>query len=191
MNGNQYQEPAPDLVDSQPEWEVEQILGARKRCQQLQYLVRWKGFSEAHDSWEPLSNINADLLIKDFYHSNPSAIHTSYKQDPTPSPSPITICQITIMSSPLSPLSPSPSSPPELEDLVYPNSPPDSLFALLWSHLQIPPSLSPFSLPLLWFPHLNFQLPPPLHHEFTILPLLFPSTTVYCPPPTLSPSRNS
>ena len=59
-NGQQYQEPIPDLVNGQPEWEVKHTLGARKRCNQLQYLVRWKGFSEAHDSWEPLTHINAD-----------------------------------------------------------------------------------------------------------------------------------
>jgi hypothetical protein len=40
MNGNKYQEPAPDLVNGQPEWEVEEILGARKHRNQLQYLVR-------------------------------------------------------------------------------------------------------------------------------------------------------
>ena len=66
-DGTQYQEPTPDLVDGQPEWEVEQILGARWRHNQLQYLVRWKDFSDAHDSWEPLTHINADHLIVEFY----------------------------------------------------------------------------------------------------------------------------
>ena len=97
LNGNQYQEPAPDLIDGQPEWEVERILGARKRRQQLQYLVRWKGFSEAHDSWEPLAHINADKLIKEFYQENPVAVRSAYKQHP-PLPSLITIRSITIMS---------------------------------------------------------------------------------------------
>jgi hypothetical protein len=90
LNGNKYQEPVPDLVDSQPEWEVEQILGARKKHNQLQYLVRWKGFSKAHDSWEPLAHINANQLIKEFYQTNPQAIcSTTYKGSPIPStPSP-------------------------------------------------------------------------------------------------------
>ena len=59
-NRVQYQEPTPDLVDRQPEWEVEQILGARRHHNQLQYLVRWKGFSDTHNSWEPLTHIKAD-----------------------------------------------------------------------------------------------------------------------------------
>jgi hypothetical protein len=127
LNSNKYQEPAPNLVDGQPEWEVEQMLGARKRHQQLQYLVRWKGFSEAHDSWEPLTNINTDLLIRDFYQTNLSAICTSYKMAPNNPSNLITICQTIIMSDPLSPLlllAPSPPSSPGMETLTYPESPP-------------------------------------------------------------------
>src|ERR1700744_133017 len=96
-NGNTYQEPAPELVDGQPEWEVEAILGVKKKRQQLHYLVRWKGFSEAHDSWEPLSNLNADQLIKEYYQSHPSAIRRiTYKTSPTHPPNPITIRRISL-----------------------------------------------------------------------------------------------
>jgi hypothetical protein len=101
INGNCYQEPVPDLIDGQPEWEVEAILGGRKRRQQLQYLVRWKGFSEAHNSWEPLTHISADNKIREFYQTNPTTICTLYKSLPT---SPILIRSTHIMSTISSPL---------------------------------------------------------------------------------------
>jgi hypothetical protein len=119
-HGPNFQEPLPDLIDGQPEWEVEQILGARWRRNQLQYLVRWKGFSEAHDSWEPLSHINAEQLIEDFCRQNPDAVNTVELITNTPaSTHPITIRCIT-MSSPKytsadsTPASPAPTSPPPL-----------------------------------------------------------------------------
>jgi transposase InsO family protein len=100
IHGPNFQEPPPDLINGQPEWEVEQILGARRRHNQLQYLVRWKGFSKAHDSWEPLSHINAEQLIEDFHQQNPSTINAVELITNTPvSTSPITIRRIT-MSSP-------------------------------------------------------------------------------------------
>ena len=74
LNGQSYQEPAPDLIDGQPEWEVESILKVRRRRNQLQFLVRWKGFSEAHDSWEPAKDIHVDELMKEFYKRYPAAI---------------------------------------------------------------------------------------------------------------------
>jgi hypothetical protein len=145
LNGNKYQEPTPDLVDGQPEWEVEQILGARKRHQQLQYLVRWRGFSKAHDSWEPLSNLNADQLIQEFYCDNPMAIHNSYKTTTQLSVPPIIICSINIMSNHSSP--PSSFSSPFLPSE-----------ALSLPILPIPPPQDPIPLP----PH---ETPPPLPLE--------------------------
>ena len=88
-NGAKYQEPPPDLVNGQPEWEVEKVLGSRRRRNQLQYLIRWKGFSEAHDSWEPITHIDADQSIKEFYNKNPQAIRQVTH-------SPITIRSITM-----------------------------------------------------------------------------------------------
>jgi Chromo (CHRromatin Organisation MOdifier) domain len=39
----------------------------------LQYLLRWKGYSQAHDSWKPAKNVTALELIKEFYECNPNA----------------------------------------------------------------------------------------------------------------------
>ena len=94
LNGNQNQEPTPELVDGQPEWEVEQILQVRQHRCQVQYLIRWKGFSEAHDSWKLATNIHTEELIQEFYKRHPKAI-----QHITTQPTPIVIRSIT-MSSP-------------------------------------------------------------------------------------------
>ena len=83
LNGSRNQEPAPELINGQPEWEVEQILRVRRYRRQVQYLVRWKGFSEAHDSWEPASNVHADELVKEFYKRHPKAIRNIIIQTPT------------------------------------------------------------------------------------------------------------
>ena len=92
LNGHQNQEPAPELIDGQPEWEVEQILCVRRYQRQVQYLIRWKGFSEAHNSWEPASNVHADKLIEEFYKRYPKAIRNTTTQIP------IIICTTTMSS---------------------------------------------------------------------------------------------
>jgi Chromo (CHRromatin Organisation MOdifier) domain len=77
LYGRVLTEPPPDLIAGQEEWEVENMLASRcqGRWKKLQYLIRWKGFSEAHNSWEPLENLeNAHKVIRDFYHANPQAI---------------------------------------------------------------------------------------------------------------------
>ena len=130
LNGNKYQEPAPDLINGQLEWEVEQILQVRQHCNQVQYLIQWKGFSEVHDSWEPAKNINADQLLQEFYKAHPTVI-----RNPT-APSPITIRTIITPMSLLSCLN-QPLTPLTLSDCL--GSPPPQLS-------QTPPPLPP-SLP--------------------------------------------
>ena len=98
LNGSHNQEPAPELINSQPEWEVEQILRVRRYRHQVQYLIRWKGFLEAHDSWEPAANVHADKLIQEFYKRYPKAIRNTIIQTPT-FHIPVTIRR-TIMSTP-------------------------------------------------------------------------------------------
>ena len=77
IHGPNFPEPPPDLVEGQEEWEVDNVLASRRfgRKKTLQYLVKWKGFSEAHNSWEPKGNLgNADQLVKEFHDKNPRAI---------------------------------------------------------------------------------------------------------------------
>jgi transposase InsO family protein len=77
IHGPNFPEPPPDLVKGQEEWEVDNVLASRRfgRNKTLQYLVKWKGFSEAHNSWEPKGNLrNAGQLVQEFHNKNPRAI---------------------------------------------------------------------------------------------------------------------
>ena len=109
-HGPNFSEPSPELVNGEPEWEVDQILGSRRQCNQLQYMVRWKGFSEAHDSWEPANNIHADHLIENFHWQNPETICSNNLINPSTTPTPSIIRSITMTSS--TPLADHLSSPP-------------------------------------------------------------------------------
>ncbi|XP_037046262.1 uncharacterized protein LOC119081437 [Bradysia coprophila] len=53
--------------NSDVEWEVEQIVGVKKvKGESRQYLIRWKGYGEKHDSWESEEQLNCPDLIKKF-----------------------------------------------------------------------------------------------------------------------------
>ena len=49
--------PEPLPVEGQDEWEVEEILDMRIQNKGTFYLVRWKGFSPDHDSWQPETDL--------------------------------------------------------------------------------------------------------------------------------------
>jgi Chromo (CHRromatin Organisation MOdifier) domain len=69
-------EPPPKLIDGEQEWEVEEIVGTRLfgKKRQRQYRVRWKGYSPAHDTWEPEENIHAPELVAQFKIGQPTTI---------------------------------------------------------------------------------------------------------------------
>ena len=59
--------PPPIVVDREPEWEVEEILDSRWHRRRFQFLIKWKGFSREHNSWEVTSNIKASDLVVEYY----------------------------------------------------------------------------------------------------------------------------
>ena len=51
---------APQVLEEDgEEFEVDKILKSRMVNGQQQYLVRWKGYSAEHDTWEPAANLDA------------------------------------------------------------------------------------------------------------------------------------
>lgn len=76
--------PLPDLIDDQEEFEVEAILGSKKKTplnvqkkmgytSGIWYLVRWKGYGPDDDSWVQLENVqnNSWELINEFHEKHP------------------------------------------------------------------------------------------------------------------------
>ena len=62
--------PNPEIVDGVPFYKVERILasrsktiGTRKKKRTIhEYLIKWQGYDDAHNSWEPEENLTPDLL---------------------------------------------------------------------------------------------------------------------------------
>jgi hypothetical protein len=54
--------PASFKIGSDDFYHVDRLLTHRRRYGRDFYLVSWKGYSAAHNSWEPASNITPDLI---------------------------------------------------------------------------------------------------------------------------------
>ena len=65
--------PPPIVVDGEEEWEVEEILDSRWHRKRFQFLVKWKGFSREHNSWEAASDVKAQDLVAEYYRKHPAA----------------------------------------------------------------------------------------------------------------------
>jgi hypothetical protein len=49
--------PKPDIIDDEPEYEVEEIIKHRNRGRGHQYWVKWKGYPHLENTWESESNL--------------------------------------------------------------------------------------------------------------------------------------
>ena len=66
----------PEAVELEgiPKYEVKEVPNSRLKQGKLEYLVKWPGYMDNHNTWEPESNLdNSKEVINDFHKSNPSA----------------------------------------------------------------------------------------------------------------------
>lgn len=85
-------EPAPEAVplatntQLQPEndpdvYEVEKILDARTNQRgQLEYLIKWEGYENADNTWEPTKNLNCLELLEEFHRRNPPNLSQQHQK---------------------------------------------------------------------------------------------------------------
>src|SRR6266404_1656311 len=109
FHGRNFEQPLPDLIDGEEEYEVECIIDSRRfgHGRQVQYLVHWKGYPESDDQWISWSDLNAPELLAEFKRENPDAVTH------------IRATQVDEKSSTSSSLLPPTSLPPHLTHFVY------------------------------------------------------------------------
>jgi hypothetical protein len=67
--GIPFKRPAPETIEGEEEYEVDEIIAERKhgRKRQRQYLVRWKGYPASDNSWVSKDDLHAPELLQEFY----------------------------------------------------------------------------------------------------------------------------
>jgi Chromo (CHRromatin Organisation MOdifier) domain len=138
-HGPNFTRPPPDLINGEAEYEVEAIRSHRYfgKNKRLQYLLKWKGYPEADNTWESEDQLNAPNLLKQYNRrhnlnsikarvalasTHPPSTSSSWSSIPTPisptsstptTPSSTTVCRLSTCPMSLLPLlrHPHPSSP--------------------------------------------------------------------------------
>ena len=59
--------PPPEVISDEEEYEVEKILDSHHQRGHVQYLVKWKGYSNCDNQWEPPANLgNTKDILQNF-----------------------------------------------------------------------------------------------------------------------------
>ena len=71
IHGPNFLEPPPDLIGGEEEYEVEALVGHRRRGRGMQYLVKWVSYSTASNEWISETNLeNLPDILKAYKERN-------------------------------------------------------------------------------------------------------------------------
>ena len=68
-HGANYPQPAPELIDGEEEYEVEEIIDERINRRKRQYLVKWTGYPASENSWVNEKDLHSPELLEEFRRS--------------------------------------------------------------------------------------------------------------------------
>lgn len=71
-SGEVPESPVDDPFVADQIYEVEEIRAHRRRGRNRQYLIKWRGYSEAETTWEPRSHINDSPLLQEYIEERAS-----------------------------------------------------------------------------------------------------------------------
>ncbi len=70
-HGENFTRPPPNMIEGKAEYEVEAIRAHQHRRRKLQYLIKWKGYPESDNTWEPVNNVQVPQLIRKHHAAHP------------------------------------------------------------------------------------------------------------------------
>jgi hypothetical protein len=76
LHGPNYMRLPPDLIDGEEEYKVESIVKSRQYRQgcKIQYLVKWKGYTNSDNKWVNWDDMHVDEVLEEFKQHQPQAI---------------------------------------------------------------------------------------------------------------------
>jgi hypothetical protein len=66
-HGSNYLRPPTELIEGEKEFEVEAIVAHRKIANQMQYLIKWKGYPTSENTWQNTKDLgNAKTILQTY-----------------------------------------------------------------------------------------------------------------------------
>ena len=68
-------------LDPQKEYEVETVLDCQYVRGKIKYLIKWEGYPQSENTWEPKGNLNCPQKLEEFHRQNPDLPRTHYRRE--------------------------------------------------------------------------------------------------------------
>ena len=76
VHGRNYSKPPPKVLNKEEYYEVEVILDSKRQGQGTKYLVKWEGYLEADNTWEPYALLKgtAEEALQEYHAQYPDKL---------------------------------------------------------------------------------------------------------------------